>query len=251
MTLATYQIVTHRPRQERRVPALQAVRPARLGPDHLRRGPPAAGAGLPRDGPDPGPPPARPDGDAGPRGRPRGGRLQPDRPEEVRRALARAGDAAAGSPRRPAPRSASPCRSRCAWNTPSPSGATSTASPARTRPRTTSSAGSCERYPDSRVLIIGQYLKQLRSLAQALRHAAHHRPDGQRRARGPLRQVPPRRGAAADPVEGRQLRHRPAGRQRADPGLGHVRLAPGGGAAAGPDPAAQGERRGRPTSTRW
>ena len=78
-------------RQEGRVPALQAVRPARLGPDHLRRGAPAAGAGLPRDGPDPGPAAARPDGDPGPRGRPRGGRLQPDRPEEVRRALARAG----------------------------------------------------------------------------------------------------------------------------------------------------------------
>ena len=29
----------------------------------------------------------------------------------------------------------------------------------------------------SRVLIIGQYLKQLRQLQQALRHSAHHRPD--------------------------------------------------------------------------
>jgi DNA excision repair protein ERCC-3 len=41
----------------------------------------------------------------------------------------------AGSPRPPAPRSASPCPTASAWNMPSPNGATSTASPARTRPR--------------------------------------------------------------------------------------------------------------------
>ena len=97
------------PRQDGGVPALQALRRARLGPDHLRRGPPAARPGVPRHGPDPGPPPARPDRHAGPRGRPRGRRLQPDRPEEVRRALARAGDARAGSPRPTATRSAWPC----------------------------------------------------------------------------------------------------------------------------------------------
>ena len=73
----------------------------------------------------------------------------------------------------------------------------------------------------------------------------------ERRARGPLRPVPPRRGPPAGPLEGRQLRHRPAGRQRADPGLGHVRQPAGGGAAARPHPPAQGGRRGRPTSTRW
>ena len=36
-------------------------------------------------------------------------------------------------------------------------------------------AGLLERYRDSRVLIIGQYLKQLRRIARALRHAADHR----------------------------------------------------------------------------
>ena len=45
----------------------------------------------------------------------------------------------AGSPRRTVPRSASPCPNRCGWSMPSPSGATSTALPARTRPRTMSS----------------------------------------------------------------------------------------------------------------
>ena len=98
-------------RQDRGVPALRALRQARLGPHHLRRGPPAARAGLPRHRPDPGPPPARPDRHAGPRGRPRGRRVQPDRPQEVRRALARAGAARLDrrgellrGPRRPARR---------------------------------------------------------------------------------------------------------------------------------------------------
>ena len=45
---------------------------------------------------------------------------------------------------------------------------------------------------------------------------------------------------AAGGLEGRQLRHRPAGGERGDPGVRHVRLAPGGGAAAGADPAAEG-----------
>ena len=46
-------------RQDRGVSPLQTVRQARLGPDHLRRGASAARPGLPRHGPDPGPPPAR------------------------------------------------------------------------------------------------------------------------------------------------------------------------------------------------
>ncbi len=103
-----------------------------------------------------------------------------------------------------------------------------------------------ERYTDSRVLVIGQYLKQLRRLRKQLQPAAHHRPDAEPRARGPVQQVPSRRGASADPVEGRQLRAGPAGRQRADPGVGHVRLASGGGAAAGADLAAEVGRRGGP-----
>ena len=130
----------HLPAQEgRRLPPLPPVQRARLGPDHLRRGPPAARAGLPDHRRDPGPPPARPDRDPGPRGRPRGGRLQPDRAQEVRRPLAR--PRIKGVDRRgPVPRGpARACPARCGWNTPWPSGATSSAWPARTRSRTTSS----------------------------------------------------------------------------------------------------------------
>ncbi len=56
--------------QERGISALSPVRPARLGPHHLRRGPSAAGAGVPRHGPHPGAAAAWPDGHAGARGWP-------------------------------------------------------------------------------------------------------------------------------------------------------------------------------------
>ena len=50
----------HLPAQEgRRLPPLPPVRRARLGADHLRRGPPAPRAGVPDHGRHPGPPPAR------------------------------------------------------------------------------------------------------------------------------------------------------------------------------------------------
>ena len=77
---------------------------------------------------------------------------------------------------------------------------------------------------------------------RAVRHPADHRPDAQRRARGSLRQVPQRRDPPAGPLQGRQLRHRPARRQRDDPGFGHVRQPPGRSPAAGADPPAQGRR---------
>src|SRR5205085_2090791 len=57
------------------------------------RGRPAAAPGVPGAGEHPGAPPARHYCDPHRRGRPRGGRVQPDRPQEVRRALARAGAA--------------------------------------------------------------------------------------------------------------------------------------------------------------
>ena len=62
-------------RQRATFPHFELFNARRLGPDHLRRGAPAAGAGLPRHGRDPGAAPAGPDRDAGARGRPRGGRL--------------------------------------------------------------------------------------------------------------------------------------------------------------------------------
>ena len=85
VTIATYQVLT-----TRRGGAFTAPRPVRrprLGPDHLRRGAPAAGADLPVHRRPAGPPPARADRDAGPRGRPRGRRLLADRPEALRRAV--------------------------------------------------------------------------------------------------------------------------------------------------------------------
>ena len=92
--------------EDRRVHALRALPRQRLGPHHLRRGPPAARAGLPPDGVDPGDAAARADGDAPARGRSRGRRLQPDRPQAPRRARGRSSRRRAGSPRRSARRSA-------------------------------------------------------------------------------------------------------------------------------------------------
>ncbi len=85
VTIATYQVLTSR--KKRRVHPPGPVRRPRLGPGRLRRGAPAARADLPLHRGPPGPPPARPDRHPGPRGRPGGRRVQPDRPEAVRRAL--------------------------------------------------------------------------------------------------------------------------------------------------------------------
>ena len=70
VTIATYQVITTKTR--RRAPAPRAVQRPRLGSGDLRRGAPAAGPGVPDDRRPAGPPPPRSDGDAGPRGRPRG-----------------------------------------------------------------------------------------------------------------------------------------------------------------------------------
>ena len=86
VTIATYQVVTRKTKGEYRAPG--AVRLARLGPGRLRRGPPAAGAGVPDDGGPAGPAAAGPDRDAGARGRPRRRRLLADRAEALRRAVA-------------------------------------------------------------------------------------------------------------------------------------------------------------------
>ena len=96
------------PPHQGRVPPPRAVRQPRLGPDHLRRGAPAARAGVPDDGRPAVPAAARADRHAGPRGRPRGRRVHPDRAEALRRARGRTSRRRAGS-RRP---SASRCGSR-------------------------------------------------------------------------------------------------------------------------------------------
>ena len=85
VTIATYQVMTTKRGGVH--PASRAVRRPRLGSDHLRRGAPAARAGVPDDRRPAGPAAARPDRDAGPRGRPRGRRVLPDRAEALRRAL--------------------------------------------------------------------------------------------------------------------------------------------------------------------
>ena len=57
VTIATYQVMTRKTKGEYRAPG--AVRLPRLGPDHLRRGAPAARAGVPDDRRPAVPPPAR------------------------------------------------------------------------------------------------------------------------------------------------------------------------------------------------
>ena len=103
VTIATYQVMTRK--SEGRVQAPRPVRLPRLGPGHLRRGAPAAGAGVPDDRRPAVPPAARADRHPGPRGRPGGRRLLADRPEAVRRARGRTSSSRAGSRRPSAPRS--------------------------------------------------------------------------------------------------------------------------------------------------
>ena len=71
------------PPHQGRIPPPGAVRQPRLGADHLRRGAPAAGAGVPDDRRSAVPAAARVDRDADPRGRPRGRRVLVDRPEAL------------------------------------------------------------------------------------------------------------------------------------------------------------------------
>ena len=108
-----------------------------------------------------------------------------------------------------------------------------------------------ERHPGEPALVIGAYLDQLDELGDALRRTDHPGLDAQPGARGAVRPVPGGRGARAGRLEGRELLHRPAGGERRDPGLGHVRVAPGGGAAARQAACAPRATAGRRISTRW
>ena len=73
VTIATYQVITRRTKGEYR--HLELFDSPRLGPDHLRRGAPAARAGVPDDRRPAVPAAARADRHADPRGRPRGRRV--------------------------------------------------------------------------------------------------------------------------------------------------------------------------------
>ena len=99
--------------------------------------------------------------------------------------------------------------------------------------------------PEDRVLVIGQYLKQLRRIAERFDLPLITGADLERRARRPVWTVPGRGDPPARPVEGRQFRHRSSRRQRDDPGLRHVRQPAGRGPAAGANPSSQGRREAR------
>ena len=154
--------------ERRRFPPFPPVRRARLGPDHLRRSASAAGAGLSRHGRYPGPPPAGTDRNPGPRRSPRGRRLQPDRAQEVRRSLA--SSRVQGLDRRsPVPRGATRAsRRRCAWNTPLAEWREKFRVASENPLKDEIVAVLLDRFdgPDDRVIVIGQYLKQLRRIAE-------------------------------------------------------------------------------------
>ena len=99
--------------------------------------------------------------------------------------------------------------------------------------------------PDDRVLVIGQYLKQLRRIAERfdIPLITGQTPNAEREdLYGKFRRGD---AAPADPLEGRQFRDRLARRQRDGPGFGHLRQPAGGSPAARADPPAQGGRGSR------
>ena len=96
--------------------------------------------------------------------------------------------------------------------------------------------------PTIPVLVIGMYLSQLHKLAEMLDAPLMTGETPLREREKLFDQLRARRGEIARRLQGGQLRDRPAGRERRHPGFGDVRLAAGGSAAAGPDPASEGER---------
>ena len=82
-----------------------------------------------------------------------------------------------------------------------------------------------QRYAGSRILIIGQYLKQLRQLRKRFDIPLITGQTPQQEREELYGQFRTRRAAPVDPVEGRQLRPRSARCQRADPGFWNIRVA--------------------------
>ncbi len=166
VTIATYQVMTTKRAGVYR--HLELLDAKRLGPDHLRRGAPAARADLPDDRRPPGAPPHRPDRDAGARGRPRGRRVLADRSQALRRAVE--GHRGAGLDRaRRLRRGAGDAADRRAHRLRHvraggalPAGVLHRAEDRR------SSASSSERHAGQPTLVIGQYLDQLDELGTAL-----------------------------------------------------------------------------------
>ena len=105
--------------------------------------------------------------------------------------------------------------------------------------------------PDDRVIVIGQYLKQLRRIAERFDIPLITGATSNSEREDLYGRVSHRRAAQAGAFEGRQLRHRPARRQCHDPGFGHVRQPAGRSAAAGPNPPPQRGRAARAVLTPW
>ena len=193
----------------------------------------------------------RPDRDPGPRGRPRGRRVQPDRPEAVRRARGRTSRPRAGSRPPTASRCGSPCPTgeRLAYATAEPEEryrlASCTARQDARSPNSWSSGTAGEP-----TLVIGAVPRPARRARRAPGRPGDQGRDHGQGARAAVRRLPHRRDRAAGRLQGRQLLHRPARGRGRDPGLRRVRLPSGGGPAARPAAAAQGRRHRPRASTR-
>ena len=167
VTVTTYQILTWRRREAEGFPHLELFGAKDWGLiiyDEVHLLP---ARGLPRHRRPPGAAAARADRHPRPGGRAGGRCLQPDRAEEVRRAVEGTGGAGLdrhGALPRDAGRDAGRaapglCRGRAT--------ASSTAWPRRTRSRTAWCKRLVARHADERILVIGQYLAQLRAPVRA------------------------------------------------------------------------------------
>ena len=99
-----------------------------------------------------------------------------------------------------------------------------------------------ERHRGEQILVIGQFVEQLRDIADRARRAAAHRPDRPGDPRPVVRRDAHREPPGAGRVEDRQLRHRPARGQRRHPGVGPVRQPPGRSPTTRTDPAPEDQR---------
>ncbi len=98
-----------------------------------------------------------------------------------------------------------------------------------------------KKHPDEPVLIIGQYISQLKRLSAALKAPMITGSTPNTRRDVLYDSFRKGDGPGAGGVQGGQLRHRPARCISGHPGFGHLRLPSGGGPAARQDLKAQGE----------
>ena len=208
VTIATYQVLTMR--RKGVYPHLELLDAKDWGlivydEVHLLPGP-----DLPDDRRPPGASPDRPDRDARARGRPRGRRVQPDRPQAVRRPVEGHREPGLDRARPTASRCGSPCPRASGSPTPPPSPRSATGWPAAPTPRCSSPSSWSSSTAGEPTLVIGQYLDQLDELAEHLDapgdQGRHH---GQG-ARAALRGLPDRRGRPAGRLQGGELLRRPA-----------------------------------------